>query len=894
MIVLLNRILRIFFLVSFLILANASSALCKTSEPIICVSGDGSGDFDCDGKDDHVQINQALKFVAENSGYTTVYLKGPFTYFIDDTLLIGSNTILIGDSSAKIKLVSNAKWETSKPMIKERGPDSHDIIIRGFTIDGNRDENMNVESGKGYYNLIHFSDCRNISVYDMCLANNHGDGLKTDSCSNIRYYDNKIYGLGHDALYASSCSDVEAYNNIVTCRTNSALRLYNTNHASLYNNTITSENAGGAGIEIQKYGTPAMDDIEVYNNTIYRTALSGIWIFGSGPSYSLSSANVHIHHNRIYDTGTKTSSTIAGGIVSSGFNALVENNVFDGCYGSAISQKETYSAVPGSGYAITIRNNIITNTRFSSAGGKGYGIYNLLTGTHSFVLQNNCFYNNKGGNYKGVGASPSDIEADPEYADRNKNDYHLKSKSGRWDGSIWVNDNVSSPCIDAGHKLSDYSAEPEDNGNRINIGLYGNTKYASKSGNSISIVENKSSIIEKTNSLILSGKMYDNRLREVSPNEVFSNKEFLDVGGMKGGRYRDLTWFNVSEYTSSDEISSAVLSLFWYYPSSSRPNDTVIEIYRPASVWDPSSVSWSKKNNLTAWKNSGGDWYDKNGILQGSAPYATLTLKASDLPDNRYYQLNVTDLLKEYIRGKYANTGFLIKARNENNNYVAFYSSECGNVSLKPKLDIKKKETSNPTSNSILNTTIGVAKDNRLRESSPEDVFSDKAFLDAGEMKGGRYRDLMLFNLSAYKGATQVRNATLSLCWYYPASSRVNDTVIEIYRPASAWNSSYVSWNKKNNGIFWNNSGGDWYDKNGVLQGSTPYATLTLKASDLPDNRYYQLNVTGLVNEYLSRKYANTGFLIKARNENNNYIAFYSADCGNASKAPKLNIEKRL
>ncbi|WP_422544934.1 disaggregatase related repeat-containing protein [Methanosarcina sp.] len=889
-----NRILRIFFLVSFLILANASSALCKTSEPIICVSGDGSGDFDCDGKDDHVQINQALKFVAENSGYTTVYLKGPFTYFIDDTLLIGSNTILEGDSSAKIKLVSNAKWETSKPMIKERGPDSHDIIIRGFTIDGNRDENMNVESGKGYYNLIHFSDCRNISVYDMCLANNHGDGLKTDSCSNIRYYDNKIYGLGHDALYASSCSDVEAYNNIVTCRTNSALRLYNTNHASLYNNTITSENAGGAGIEIQKYGTPAMDDIEVYNNTIYRTALSGIWIFGSGPSYSLSSANVHIHHNRIYDTGTKTSSTIAGGIVSSGFNALVENNVFDGCYGSAISQKETYSAVPGSGYAIKIRNNIITNTRFSSAGGKGYGIYNLLTGTHFFVLQNNCFYNNKGGNYKGVGASPSDIEGDPYYFNRNKNDYHLKSKSGRWDGSIWVNDNVSSPCIDAGYKLSDYSAEPEDNGNRINIGLYGNTKYASKSGNSISIVENKSSIIEKNNSLILSGKMYDNRLREVSPNEVFSNKEFLDVGGMKGGRYRDLTWFNVSEYTSSDEISSAVLSLFWYYPSSSRPNDTVIEIYRPASVWDPSSVSWSKKNNLTSWKNSGGDWYDKNGILQGSAPYATLTLKASDLPDNRYYQLNVTDLLKEYIRGKYANTGFLIKARNENNNYVAFYSSECGNVSLKPKLDIKKKETSNPTSNSIINTTIGVAKDNRLRESSPEDVFSDKAFLDAGEMKGGRYRDLMLFNLSAYKGATQVRNATLSLCWYYPASSRVNDTVIEIYRPASAWNSSYVSWNKKNNGIFWNNSGGDWYDKNGVLQGSTPYATLTLKASDLPDNRYYQLNVTGLVNEYLSRKYANTGFLVKARSENNNYIAFYSADCGNASQAPKLNIEKRL
>ena len=71
--------------------------------------------------------------------------------------------------------------------------------------------------------------------------------------------------------------------------------------------------------------------------------------------------------------------------------------------------------------------------------------------------------------------------ADPQYADRNKHDYHLKSKAGRWNGSGWVNDNISSPCIDAGYPLSDYSNEPEPNGNRINIGPDGNTGYASKS-----------------------------------------------------------------------------------------------------------------------------------------------------------------------------------------------------------------------------------------------------------------------------------------------------------------------------------------------------------------------------------------------------------------------------
>ena len=65
---------------------------------------------------EHVQINQALKFVAGNSKYTTVHLKGPFTYVIDDTLLIGSNTILEGDSNAVIKLANNAGWVTMKPM----------------------------------------------------------------------------------------------------------------------------------------------------------------------------------------------------------------------------------------------------------------------------------------------------------------------------------------------------------------------------------------------------------------------------------------------------------------------------------------------------------------------------------------------------------------------------------------------------------------------------------------------------------------------------------------------------------------------------------------------------------------------------------------------------------
>jgi uncharacterized membrane protein len=79
--------------------------------------------------------------------------------------------------------------------------------------------------------------------------------------------------------------------------------------------------------------------------------------------------------------------------------------------------------------------------------------------------------------------------------------------------------------------------------------------------------------------------------------------------------------------------------------------------------------------------------------LQGNTPYATITIKGSSLPDNKYYELDITDLVKEFISGKYENTGILIKAKTENDNYIAFYSSNYGEDDKKPVLTIEKNST---------------------------------------------------------------------------------------------------------------------------------------------------------------------------------------------------------
>jgi hypothetical protein len=75
----------------------------------------------------------------------------------------------------------------------------------------------------------------------------------------------------------------------------------------------------------------------------------------------------------------------------------------------------------------------------------------------------------------------NNIDADPLFADPSNDDYHLKSTTGRWDGSTWVTDSAISPCVDGGDPSSDYSSEPPPNGDRINMGAYGNTAEASKS-----------------------------------------------------------------------------------------------------------------------------------------------------------------------------------------------------------------------------------------------------------------------------------------------------------------------------------------------------------------------------------------------------------------------------
>ena len=111
----------------------------------------------------------------------------------------------------------------------------------------------------------------------------------------------------------------------------------------------------------------------------------------------------------------------------------------------------------------------------------------IATGSSNPDIRNGIFWDNTNGDLD----LPVGVEArycwtqqnvDPLFADPNNGDYHLLSKRGRYNPTLiqWVLDDLTSPCIDAGDSNSDWSAEPQPNGQRINLGAYGGTAYASR------------------------------------------------------------------------------------------------------------------------------------------------------------------------------------------------------------------------------------------------------------------------------------------------------------------------------------------------------------------------------------------------------------------------------
>ncbi|MHC4286161.1 MAG: hypothetical protein ACYSWZ_24785 [Planctomycetota bacterium] len=227
-------------------------------------------------------------------------------------------------------------------------------------------------------------------------------------------------------------------------------------------------------------------------------------------------------------SGNSTDGSNGGGIYSDHCDLTIVNCIFhnnSSVYGSGIYSKHSN---------LTVTNSILRGTTPDEIG--GFGGTSLIT------------YSNIQGGWPGLG----NIDADPCFADANNGDFRLKSQTGRWNPNTqkWVQDDVTSPCIDAGNPGCPLSNEPNDVNNvRINMGAYGGTAEASKSP------ANWRSIADMTNDWVVDS----NDLR------VYVDY-WLEAGECIPSDFDRSLFVDFSDF--------AIFGLQWSYPSTSEPGMT--------------------------------------------------------------------------------------------------------------------------------------------------------------------------------------------------------------------------------------------------------------------------------------------------------------------------------
>ncbi|WP_292379781.1 right-handed parallel beta-helix repeat-containing protein [Methanosarcina sp. UBA289] len=297
----LKRQLGTLFLVTCLILTTVPAALGASSTQVVTVAGDGSGDFNCDGKADDVQINQALESAARNPG-TTVHLKGPFTYDITDSLRIGSNTILEGDSGTKIKLAKGLPvWggrESSiaekKAMLMVRGSSANDVTIRDITVDGSQsDYYSSVRLGTSCYNMATIINCNGLTIENVTFQNGCNDAMLISKSSNVLIDSVTVNKCGHDGIYAYHVNGITVKNCKFINRTNSSVRFDSVTDGVMKNNECTTSGGGYAGLELQG----SLKNIEASGNYFHDLPAPAV------VRLNTKETNVNIHNNRIENCG---------------------------------------------------------------------------------------------------------------------------------------------------------------------------------------------------------------------------------------------------------------------------------------------------------------------------------------------------------------------------------------------------------------------------------------------------------------------------------------------------------------------------------------------------------------------------------------------------------------
>ena len=325
-------------------------------------------------------------------------------------------------------------------------------FLDNITIENNIIENNGTQDGGKRGGGIGLEG-NNVTVKNNLIRNNQsGRGAAiavTDKLNNFLISDNRIE---NNTGYADHAGGVSI------CGTGTVTR-------NIFNGNEAAKNCGyGWGGAILIFGDDNTDTaVTLSHNVYYNNSAPS----RGGAVFIDDRAIVQMEHELLYNnTSGESGSAI---YVDADWNYNQSTLYMDNCTVSG-NNANGAAALFVQGSIAHIQNSIFWNN------GKDFEFMDdppaVATLTVDYTLTQQGF--------SGTG----NISDNPLFANAANGDFHLQSTAGRFDPATgqFVSDGVNSPAIDAGNPTSDFSNEPEPNGGRVNLGCYGNTAEASKSG----------------------------------------------------------------------------------------------------------------------------------------------------------------------------------------------------------------------------------------------------------------------------------------------------------------------------------------------------------------------------------------------------------------------------
>jgi hypothetical protein len=319
----------------------------------------------------------------------------------------------ISGNGVTFRLKDNApNFGLQVPVIGQKGASITGLEIEGLVYDGNYANQGNTpnDHGVGYGNLFGFSNITNSVFRNIQIDRNEGDGWRLNGGTNLVFDHCSGAEGGHDWLHLYKCSGAVVQDCSVEIRANNAVRVRSSSDVLIDSCKFSdiTKNAWAPPVQLENLldGTKCTK-VEMKNCLIHDIKGPGVWGIASVPLGN--AAGVHIHHNTFRNCGMMDKGNGipgVGGTVFDGFtDVIIENNIFDSCYGNAVSFDNYIGKGGVRGCKAIVRKNSISNTKkaFYAGAVSGYGIANVLGKDYYTVeASGNVFQNNVSGNYYGA------------------------------------------------------------------------------------------------------------------------------------------------------------------------------------------------------------------------------------------------------------------------------------------------------------------------------------------------------------------------------------------------------------------------------------------------------------------------------------------------------------